>query len=85
MTLNATSTTSGTTSRMEASNSLISFSTESTRRHRCDHLIPGLRAARVLRSPYVIYYRPEPDGITIVRILHGARDIPKQFDDEQGS
>ncbi len=53
--------------------------------HRCDHLIPGLRAVRVLRSPYVIYYRPEADGITIVRVLHGARDIPKKFDDEHGS
>ena len=48
--------------------------------HHCDHLIPGLRAMRVLRSPYVIYYRPESDGITLVRILHGARDIPGQFD-----
>jgi len=52
--------------------------------HRCDHLIPGLRAQRLLRSPYVIYYRPEADGITIVRILHGARDIPGQFSGEVG-
>ena len=25
---------------------------------------------------YVIFYRPIKDGIEIVRVLHGARDIP---------
>jgi toxin ParE1/3/4 len=25
---------------------------------------------------YLIFYRPISDGIEIVRVLHGARDIP---------
>jgi toxin ParE1/3/4 len=28
---------------------------------------------------YVIYYRPLPDGIVIVRVLHGARDHEKML------
>jgi toxin ParE1/3/4 len=29
--------------------------------------------------PYVIIYRPLDDGIELVRVLHGARDIPAIF------
>ena len=40
-------------------------------------LRPGL--AVNLRSfvvhAYVIFYRPLPDGIEVVRVLHGARDL----------
>ncbi|MEW4566796.1 type II toxin-antitoxin system RelE/ParE family toxin [Tautonia sp. JC769] len=28
---------------------------------------------------YVIFYRPTADGIEIIRILHGARDLPSFF------
>ena len=28
---------------------------------------------------YVIFYRPSDDGIDVLRILHGARDIPRIF------
>ena len=28
----------------------------------------------------VIFYRPIPDGIQVLRVLHGARDIPAQFE-----
>ena len=28
---------------------------------------------------YVIFYRPSEDGIDVLRILHGARDIPRVF------
>lgn len=28
---------------------------------------------------YVIYYRPVTEGIELVRVLHGARDIPDAF------
>ena len=28
---------------------------------------------------YVIFYRPLPDGITLLRVLHGARDIQTDF------
>jgi toxin ParE1/3/4 len=34
---------------------------------------PGLRSFLV--SPYLIFYREQADGIEIVRVLHGARDI----------
>jgi toxin ParE1/3/4 len=41
--------------------------------------------ARDVRSfaepPYTIFYRPEKDGIMIVRVLHGARDIEALFAD----
>lgn len=29
---------------------------------------------------YVIFFESEPDAVVIVRILHGARDIPAAFD-----
>ncbi len=29
---------------------------------------------------YAIFYRPVDDGIELIRIIHGARDIPKLFD-----
>jgi toxin ParE1/3/4 len=28
---------------------------------------------------YLIFYRPPADGIEVVRILHGARNLPRQF------
>jgi toxin ParE1/3/4 len=37
--------------------------------------LADLRAWPILRFfNYVIYYRPVPDGIEVVRILHAARD-----------
>jgi toxin ParE1/3/4 len=29
---------------------------------------------------YLIFYRPEADGVQVIRILHGRRDIPKLFE-----
>lgn len=29
---------------------------------------------RVVEGNYVIYYRPDEEGVIIVRVLHGARD-----------
>ena len=29
---------------------------------------------------YAIFYRPVDDGIELIRIIHGARDIPKLFE-----
>ena len=44
---------------------------------------PRGELARSLRSyplgSYIIFYRPVEDGIEVVRVLHGARDIPKLF------
>lgn len=28
---------------------------------------------------YLIVYRPESDGVTIVHVVHGARDLPPLF------
>jgi toxin ParE1/3/4 len=38
-----------------------------------EHLALGLRVT--FHRAYAIYYRPAPDAIVIVRVLHGARDI----------
>ena len=31
---------------------------------------------------YLIFYRPQPGGIEVVRFIHGARDIPSLIEDE---
>jgi toxin ParE1/3/4 len=41
-------------------------------------LAPGLRSLPA--GNYVIFYRPITDGIEVIRVLHGARDIPALFD-----
>jgi toxin ParE1/3/4 len=41
-------------------------------------LANGLRSFAV--KNYVIFYRPFPNGIQVIRVLHGARDIPALFD-----
>jgi toxin ParE1/3/4 len=40
----------------------------------------GLRSFPV--GKYVIFYEVDSDGITIIRVLHGARDWPRIIDDE---
>ncbi len=40
-------------------------------------LRPDLRSWTV--GPYLILYRIDPDALTIVRVLHGARDLPALF------
>lgn len=42
-----------------------------------DELLPGLRSFAV--GSFVIFYRPDARGIDVVRVLHGARDIPSIF------
>jgi toxin ParE1/3/4 len=39
-----------------------------------DDIRPGLRSSAV--KPYVILFRPADDSIQVLRVLHGARDIP---------
>jgi toxin ParE1/3/4 len=36
-------------------------------------LIPNVRSFSV--GDYVIYYQPQPGGVRIGRVLHGARDV----------
>ena len=56
----------------------------------CDTLAEAPHAGRLredlageLRSlhvgNYVIFYRPRGEGIIVIRILHGARDLPGMF------
>ena len=40
-----------------------------------------LRSSAVGR--YVIFYRPVTDGIEIVRVLHGMRDLDAMFNEEE--
>jgi toxin ParE1/3/4 len=43
-----------------------------------EELSPRLRSFPVGR--YVIFYRPMENGIEVVRVLHGARDLPPLFE-----
>ncbi len=36
-------------------------------------LAPGLRVA--FQKPYAIYYSSDTQSVTIIRVLHGARDL----------
>ncbi len=43
-----------------------------------DELAPGVRSLAFGR--YVVFYVPLPDGIDVVRVLHGTRDIDANFE-----
>jgi toxin ParE1/3/4 len=43
-----------------------------------DDISPGLRAA--VHGRYLLLYRDLEDEVRIVRIVHGARDLPRMFD-----
>ena len=42
-----------------------------------DALLAGLRSHPI--GQYIVFYRPIPDGVEIVRVLHGARDVDAAF------
>ena len=42
-----------------------------------DELSPGIRSLAFGR--YVVFFEPQPDGIDVVRVLHGSRDLDEQF------
>ena len=42
-----------------------------------DDLAPGLRSS--LSGKYLIFFRPGEDGIRVVRVVHGSRDLPSLF------
>jgi toxin ParE1/3/4 len=44
----------------------------------CSELFPGLRGFPV--GNYLIFYLPAKEGIEVVRVLHGARDLPSLFE-----
>lgn len=41
-------------------------------------LADGLRSFPT-RTPYIIFYLPEEDGLLVVRVLHHARDIDAKY------
>lgn len=47
------------------------------------HVLPaeGLRMWPVTRFPYLIFYFERADHLDVVRVLHGARDIPAMLRD----
>lgn len=47
----------------------------------CPELAEDLRRFPV--KVYVVFYRPVSDGIEVVRVLHGARDIENLWADEE--
>lgn len=40
-----------------------------------DDISPGLRAAK--HGRYLLFFRESPEEVRIVRVLHGARDLPR--------
>lgn len=47
---------------------------------RCEELGRGLRNFPVGRV--VVFYRPRDDGIEVIRVIHGARNLEDLFGDE---
>ncbi len=53
------------------------------RRPTADPRLEGLRVGRIRGfEKHLIFYRPVADGIEIVRVLHGARDIDRLLESE---
>lgn len=44
-----------------------------------NELQPGLRSHPVRN--HLLFYRPQANGIEVVRVVHGARDLDALFDD----
>lgn len=42
--------------------------------------IPGLRSWPLGRFPYLVFYFDMPHAIEVVRVLHGAMDLPEWLD-----
>ncbi len=43
-----------------------------------EELAPGLRSLNA--GNYLIFYRPADDGMQVIRIAHGSRDLPSLFE-----
>lgn len=39
----------------------------------------GVRSFRVRRYPYLVFYKAERGGVTLLRLLHGARRIGRKM------
>ena len=40
---------------------------------------PGLRSWRVKGFPYLIFYKPTPGRVEVIRVLHGAIDLEREL------
>jgi toxin ParE1/3/4 len=50
-----------------------------------NHVLQGVRCFRVPGFvKYLIFYRFDDESLTILRVLHGARDIPNLFEEDEG-
>lgn len=53
------------------------------RRPTANTRLEGLRVSRIQGfEKHLIFYPPVPDGIEIVRVLHGARDLDRLLESE---
>lgn len=43
-----------------------------------EELAPGLRSFNA--DKYLLFYRPIPEGILLIRVTHGSRDLPGLFE-----
>lgn len=41
--------------------------------------VPGTRELVIPRTPYIAAYAPTPNGVRILRVLHGAQMWPDDF------
>lgn len=46
-----------------------------------DELEEGIRSFPI--GKYIVFYRPLPDGIEVIRVLHSARDLDAVFDESE--
>lgn len=44
--------------------------------------LAGVRTFLISGFPHLIFYRPLDDGIEVLRVLHGARDLPRVLQEE---
>ena len=45
-----------------------------------EELAPNLRSLSVTGfNAYLVFYRPQDDGIAVIRVLRGTRDLPEQL------
>jgi toxin ParE1/3/4 len=44
--------------------------------------LAGVRTFRISGFPHLVFYRPLEDGIEVLRVLHGARDVPHILQEE---
>jgi toxin ParE1/3/4 len=47
-----------------------------------EELGPGLRSIRIRPFPHLLFYSVDGETVTLIRLLHGARDLPNQDLDE---